>query len=746
MLGSPFRWPLLPILLATLLPQLTSADQHPQPPPLATAMHNGSAAMVDTARLRNLDIEPGEWMTTGRDGTYSSPLKAINDKSVKDLGFAWEYSTGTRRGLEATPLVVDGTMYATGNWGVVYALDAATGKLRWTFDPHSDPQVARYEQNDVVNRGLVVWKGAVYVVSADCRLIAITAEDGTKRWEVNTLVNRDEPYVCTGAPQLADQLIVVGNAGADSSKGGLRGYVSAFDSQTGKLRWRTYTVPSLKERNPTPELQRAAATWDPKRDPSFGGGGTVWNSMAYDADLRLLYLGTGNAAPYNASHVAQGHADDKLYTASIVALRADTGRMAWYFQTTPGDRWDYDAAATIILADLDINGRKRLALLQANKNGYFYVLDRINGRPISAKPYVYANWTSGLDADFRPIASSEGDYNLSPKLVYPGLQGAHSWQPMSYSAQTGFVYIPSTDGPNLLVDLTRNPGATVRFVDEATDGLGFVFPDRDYDPAAWTPILGSLPKVPARNPHTNKALVRSSLMAWDPVKQQLAWEQETSSGYFLLDGGTLATAGNVVFAGREDGQFVAYAADTGKILKTIATGTPIMAAPMTYEVAGTQYVAVMAGHGGEYLNSFAGTAAMKYVNEGRIIVFKLGGLPEVRKPALRVATGYSTPPKQSGTPEQIANGARLFNTWCARCHGLGVPAVTPDLSRLNDGIASLDVFRAIVLQGAFAPQGMPRFSDVLTADGAESLHDYLIDLASKGYTSQGAAPTATPPH
>lgn len=736
---------LFALLSIALLSGATRASETLPPAPVESAGARG-AALVDATRLRNADGEPGQWMSTGRDGTYSSPLSAINDKSVKDLGFAWEYSTETRRGLEATPLVVDGVMYTTGNWGVVYALDAANGRLRWKFDPNSDPRVARYEQNDVVNRGLVMWKGEVYVASADCRLIAIDAATGTKRWEVNTLVDRGEPYVCTGAPQLMGELVAVGNAGADSSKGGLRGYVSAFDLQTGKLRWRTFTVPSLTESNPTPELKAAAKTWNPKRDPSFGGGGTVWAAMAYDSNLDLLYIGTGNAAPYNAPRDAHGHSDDNIYTASVVALRAQSGRMVWYFQTTPGDRWDYDAAATMLLADLDINGRKRKTLLQANKNGYFYVIDRVTGKPISASPYVYTNWATGLDAAFRPIVSNDADYHPSPKLIYPGLQGGHSWQPMSYSLQTGLVYIPSTDAPNLLVDLTRNPGATIRFVDEATEGLGFVYPDHDYDPSAWTPIVGSLPKVPVRNPNTQRALVRSSLKAWDPVKQTLVWEQETSADYFLLDGGTLATAGNLVFAGREDGQFAAYAADTGKILKVLDTGTPIMAAPMTYEVAGTQYVAVMAAHGGEYMSSFAGTAAMKYVNQGRIIAFKLSGAPDVPKPEIRSLSAYTAPPPSVGTSEQIAGGARLFNVWCSRCHALGVPGVTPDLSRLNDGIATSDVFRAIVLQGAFASRGMPRFGDVLTTANADSLHDYLIDQAWMGFRAQGGKAPETSQH
>jgi quinohemoprotein ethanol dehydrogenase len=742
MLKSHYRRGLLPLTIIAVLCPTAAWTQQPnsavvRSAPLLTSTGAGYGR-ADAARLRSADSEPGEWLTNGRDGTYNSLLKQINDKTVEDLGFAWEFSTETHRGLEATPLVVDGIMYTTGNWGAVYALDAATGRQKWRYDPKSDPKVARYETNDVVNRGLAIWRGAVYVVSADCRLIAISADRGVKLWETNTLVDRAQPYVCSGAPQLAGDAVVVGNSGADNSQGGLRGYISAFDLHTGQLLWRFYTVPALGDTDAAPELKLAASTWDPKRDPSFGGGGAVWDAMAYDPDLGLLYIGTGNSAPYNAPREAQGHSTDNLYTASIIALHADTGRMAWYFQTTPGDRWDYDAASPMVLADLQIAGDKRTALLQANKNGYFYVLDRATGKPISAKPFVYVNWASGLDDKFRPVVTSDADYHTSPKLIYPGMQGAHSWQPMSYSPQTGLVYIPANDAPNVLIDLHRNPGAQISFIDEASDGVGYVYPDHDYDPAAWQPLFGPLPKVASSNPHTGKALVRSMIKAWDPVKQRVVWEQQTSADYFLLDGGTLSTAGNLVFAGREDGHFVAYAADSGALLKSLDTGTPIMSAPVTYEVAGTQYVAVMAAHGGEYMNSFAGTAAMKYVNEGRIIAFKLGAPADVPKPMLRVTERYATPPARAGTAAQIDAGSKLFNVWCARCHALGVPGVTPDLSRLNDGIATPEVFRAIVLQGALASRGMPRFSDVLSPADAEALHDYLIGQSWNGYTAQGA--------
>jgi quinohemoprotein ethanol dehydrogenase len=637
-------------------------------------------------------------------------------------------------------------MYTSGNWGAVYALDAASGRLLWKYEPHPDGQFARNAQNDVVNHGVVVWKGRVYVITTDCYLHALDARTGKTTWEANTLVD-PRGYFCSGAPQLAGDLVVAGNGGADSSPGGVRGFVSAYDAASGQLRWRFYTVPAVGDRAPTPEMRRAAATWDPQRDRRYGGGGTVWDSMAYDPTLGLLYLGTGNAAPYGAPRAKSGTATDNLYAASIIALHADSGRMAWYFQTTPGDRWDFDATASMVLADIEVSGKRRAALLQANKNGYFYVLDRGTGKPISAHPYSYVSWARGLDAAFRPLVAPEADWSAKPQLLYPSVQGAHNWPPMAYSPRTGLAYIPAIDAPGFLVNLEHNPGAQVKTIDAATVGAAYVIPDRSYDAEYWKPIVGGLPRVPTANPKNGKALVRSVLRAWDPVRGQIAWEQQTSDQYLVVDGGTLATAGDLVFAGREDGWFVAYDARTGEVLKKIDTGTPIMAAPMTYAIAGTQYIAVMAAHGGGYLGSFVGTAAMKYVNDARILVFKLDGAAQVPKPEVRHDEPWTKPPVAAANSAQVRQGTLLFAQWCARCHSLGVPGVTPDLSRLRDGIASADVFDAIVRKGALVSRGMARFDDALSAEEVGAIHAYLVDQAWQAYNHQASSGTgaAGPP-
>ena len=367
---------------------------------LAPAGAAAPAGAVDAARLQAADSEPQNWFTGGRDkdGTYYSPLTTINADNVKDLGFAWSYDLGTPlRGQEATPIVIDGVLYTSGTWGYVYAVDAATGRELWRYDPKADYQAARNPCCDLVNRGVAVWKGKVYVASVDGRLHALNAATGEKIWEVDTIADHKLPYASTGAPQIAGEVVIIGNAGSDMGRGGVRGYVSAYDLQTGALKWRFYTVPpAVGQPFENPELAAAAKTWDSHRDAQYQGGGTAWDGLAYDPELNLVYFGTANAAPYDLRQLGPAKLDG-LYTASIIALHADTGRLAWYYQTTPHDHWDFDADQKMILADLDIDGVPQHVLMQASKNGFFYVLDRKSGKLLSAKNYTYINWASGVD-------------------------------------------------------------------------------------------------------------------------------------------------------------------------------------------------------------------------------------------------------------------------------------------------------------------------------------------------------------
>ena len=717
------HWPSVFLTLAVLA--LIAAVSDPRP---------GLAAQTDPARHREAGANATEWVDNGRTaaGDFFSPLDRIDVASASRLGFAWQFKTGTFRGMEGTPLVVDGVMYVPGIWGLVYALDARTGRSLWSFDPKTDRQFARWAGNDVSTRGLAVFGGKVFAIATDCRLFALDAKTGRTVWEVSTLEQQESGYACNGAPQIAGKVVAIGNVGGDNGKGGTRGYLSAYDLDSGQLAWRFYTVPSLKDKKPSPELARAAATWDPHRDPSFGGGGTVWGLMSYDAKLDLLYFGTGNAAPYDVSRDwSGGTSTDRLYAASIIAVKASSGRMRWYYQTTPGDIWDFDAAANLILTDLRIKGRTRQVLLQANKNGYFYVIDRVTGEPLLAQPFAYMNWSTGMSPGFRPVVTKDAEWGATPKIIYPSVQGAHSWPPMSYSPAAKLVYVPTVEMPNMLFDLAKMADTRVHGMDAGFD-TGYIFPERGLSYETLESLFGPLPRFPLSTPDGKRPMVRSILKAIDPSSGEVIWQQPTSQDYFLLDGGVLSTGGGLVFAGREDGKFVVYEARSGRVLKELDTGSPIMAAPMTYQIDGRQYVAVLCGHGGSFY-SFTGTAALKYTNEDRVLVFALDGSPEVPKPASRQLEPYRQPPARSGTPEQIAAGKALFVQWCSRCHALGVSAMSPDLSRLNDGIGSFDTFKAVVRGGAFIPLGMPRFDDAISDRDASAIHDYLIDQAWEQY-------------
>ncbi len=692
----------------------------------------GSAA-VDAARLQRAPSEPSQWLAPGRDqqGSYYSPLAGINDRNVGALGFAWQYATGTFRGLEATPIVVDGTMYTSGNWGVVYALDAGSGRLLWSFDPHNVGQAARFTCCDIVNRGVAVWEGRVYVASLDGRLFALDARDGKVVWTVDTLIDHRQPYSVTGLPQIAAGAVVIGNSGSDMGQGGVRGYVTAYDLVTGKQRWRFFTVPSRDDKQADEAMRAALASWDPQAEPR---GGTVWAGMSYDPELSFLYVGTGNASPYQerGRNPSGGHGDD-LYACSIIALDAHTGKLAWYYQTTPGDNWDQDADAPFIQADLKIDGRTRKVLMQASKNGFFYVLDRKSGELISGKPFTYVNWATGLDAHGRPVLTSTADYREQPQVIYPNYNGGHSWTPMSYSGQTHLVYIPVIDAPMVWVDLVNKP---LKYV-EGTFGVGGLPMDRTYDPQALEPFFGKLPAFDAGGP---RHITHNLLRAWDPVKQATVWERETSRDYLVYDGGVLSTAGNLVFQGRLDGSFYAYAADTGRLLKKLRTGVATMAAPMTYEIAGVQYIAVMQGYGGGAIGTEfpPQSAGRHYLNEGRIVVFRLGG-GAVPLPAPQPKVVFDQPPQRTGTPADIDRGASLYATHCARCHVFGVGPL-PDLRRIPSEVTA--IFNDIVLHGRLAPLGMARFDDLLSPADVEAIHDYVIDEAWKAFAAQRAAGAA----
>jgi quinohemoprotein ethanol dehydrogenase len=692
---------------------------------------------VTAHRLAAADHDPQNWYTLGRDANqdYFSPLASIDASNVGQLGFAWAYDLGTSRGQEATPIVVDGVMYTSGYVGLVYAVDAATGRQIWRFDPHASTQSMRNPCCDAVNRGVAVWEGRVYVASVDGRLHALDAATGREIWSVDTFIDHQQDYSSTGAPIVAHHVVVIGNSGGDMEHGGVRGYVSAYDLRTGALRWRFFTVPPAPGRPlEQPELARAARTWAPGRGADYPGGATVWDGMTYDPGLNLLYFGTGNAAPYDLRKLGAGNGD-MLFACSILALDPDNGRMVWHYQATPGDKWDYDATQKLVLADITIGGQVRHVIMQANKNGFFYVLDRQTGGLLGAKPFAYVNWASSVDlATGRPVVTPQADYYGKPQNIYPSAMGAHTWQPMSFDPRTALVYIPALEMSNLLFDMETN-GGRIKYINGVFT-IGMISTDDSYDPTALRSLYGPLPSVQSlRAERPGHPLARELVRAWDPVAERVVWEHETASGIRRTDGGILSTAGNLVFQGQGDGQLVAYTADSGRRLAAIATGSHIMAAPITYAVDGVQYVAVQTGFGGAGMTNSGippTSAALTYSNENRIVAFKLGG-GAVPLPPPRPAEPFPPPPPSMATRAEIAHGEIKFVEQCSRCH-VFAPNVTPDLRKLPAGVHA--AFADIVLNGALASHGMEKFDDLLSASDVDAIHAYLIDLQRQGFAEQ----------
>jgi quinohemoprotein ethanol dehydrogenase len=675
---------------------------------------------IDQKRL--LDRVPGEWLSLGGDHMmqHYSPLDNINPENVKELGFAWEYDASTiigsvHRGLEATPIVVDGIMYTSGAWGVVYALDAKTGKERWIYKPEVDASYARRACCDVVNRGVAVWEGKVYVGTLDGYLVCLNAEDGSELWKKDTFNDRTKGFTITSPPQVAGSIVMIGNSGGEY---GVRGYVTAYDLLTGDEKWRFFIVPGDPANGyESPEMEMAAKTWDPNSAWETGVGGTAWGESAYDPELNLLYVGTGNSTPYPIWFRSPSGGDN-LFLSSILAINPDNGKLVWYYQTTPSEIWDYTATQNIVLANVELDGAPRKILMMAPKNGFFYVLDRATGELLSAEKYTKVNWASHVDLETgRPVLTEQGEwYKDKPKLVVPYLGGGHVWQPMSYNPTTGLVYIPERSVPQVFKAFETY---TYR-------------PDVDNTAIDYSEMYRFQKNVPEQIKQAEDTLRSESLLAWNPVTQQAAWK--VSEG--APDGGTMSTPG-LVFQGTRTGYFKVYDARTGKMLKEIFTGTGIMAAPTTYTVDGEQYVAVMAGYGGAETAAYLPDAAFfEYENKGRIIAFKLGGgstpLPPRQK---KIET--PAPPDIAIREEFIAKGSSIYVSYCETCHGgFGDRHLSqhPDLSKMV--IAKHLSFKDIVLGGILAQNGMASFSNSLTEDDVEAIHHFLLKKQTEAYRKE----------
>ena len=657
-----------------------------------------------------------DWTMHGRtnDEQRFSPLSQINEQNIGQLGLLWDRELGTTRGLEATPLVSNGVIYTTGEWSVAYALEAKTGEILWTFDPKVPRARARTICCDVVNRGVALYNGKVYLGTLDGRLIALDAKIGKPVWDVIT-VDQSKPYAITGAPRIAKGKVLIGNAGSEF---GVRGFISAYDAETGKLIWRTFTVPGDPARGfESKALEAAAKTWNGQWWVA-GGGGTPWDSIVYDPDLDLVYTGTGNGISWFRDLRSPGGGDN-LYLASILALRASDGELVWHYQVTPGDNWDYDATQPLMLADLPIGGVTRKVIMQASKNGFFYVLDRQTGQFISAKAFINGiTWANGIDPKTgRPEESASAHDGWQAVIVSPSPGGGHNWYPMAFHPTTGLVYVPAREGSAFLSAPDRNwksnPTLWNRGEDASYDG----------------PMMAKLRAAPPMTGH---------LIAWNPVEQREVWRADLP---LVESGGVLATGGNLVFQGRSDGILCAYRATDGKKLWELDAGTGIMAPPVTYLHDGVQYVTLMVGWGGAAgLVNLPGSGPVKR-GFGRVLTFSLGANASLEVPPFGRKGLPTVAVHKNAAPTTIHEGNVLYMRYCFYCHGVGVisGSSVPDLRYATP--ETQDQFESIVLEGARESRGMPSFHDALKPDQVHAIQAYVLSqAAAAAITSSNKAP------
>ena len=672
-------------------------------------------ANVDDARLEHPEREPQNWITHGGDWREQrfSTLDQINTQTVSRLKPAWYFDYDTTRGQESTPLIVDGVMYVSTAWSKVYALDAKTGTQVWFFDPKVPGAAGVPACCDIVNRGVAVYKGKIYVGTVDGRLIALNGATGTPVWSVTT-TPAGTTYSITGAPRIARGKVFIGNAGSEF---GGRGYVSAYDAQTGKLVWRFYTVPGGPAAKPDgvasdDALARIARpTWFGEWY-KYGGGGHVWNAIVFDPDFNQVYLATGNGYPWNRTYRSAGQGDN-LFLASIVAVDADTGRYKWHYQEVPGEEWDYDSIADMTLVELKIAGTPKKVLLHAPKNGFFYVIDRANGKVLSARQYISGvNWAKSVELTTgRPEIVEAARYRQSGWLGVPGGGGAHNWHPVAFSPLTGLLYIPATESSTYYQ-------ATPEFRYE--QGMPHIGIDRD----AMLHGPGGSPFGPAA----------AYLIAWNPATQSEVWRANGRGN------GVLATAGNLVFQGRTRagllGEFIAFRADNGARAWSYPTPNAIHAGPVTYSVDGEQYVAVSSGAS---LLSFNAPARVRHA--GRMLAFKLDGAGTL-PPEAPFAPG-ANPPQQVAAKAAYDLGKAHYDLYCARCHGYDTQSanVIPDLRR-SPMLTDPQAWRTVVLDGALTDRGMVSWSKYLSPDDAEAVRAYIGEQA-RVLQQQERAPSST---
>ena len=686
---------------------------------LATCQMVNAAANVTAKRLTGAAGEPAQWMTYG--GTYSeqrfSPLKQVNTGNVEQLGLKWFADYETNQNQHGSPLYIDGVLYVSTARNVVYAYDARSGKQLWKYNPVIQGERLRYNLG-LVNRGIAAWNGKIIMGTLDARLVAIDAKTGKQLWSTDTvpaslnLGDMGNHYSITMAPRVAKGKVFIGGSGGEF---GVRGWIAAFDAETGKQVWRFWTVPGDPAKGfESPKLAEAARSWVGEWWKT-GGGGTVWDAAVYDPVTDLLYFGTGNATPWNA-RARDEKIVDNLFTASIVAVKPDTGEYVWHYQEVPGDSWDYDAVSPMMTADLMLGGAKKHVLLQPSKNGFFYVLDAANGKLLSADPFTEVNWATGIDLTTgRPIEVPGSRYENEPWNLAPGVQGGHSWHPNAFSPKTGLVYIPAWEAYFTMAG--QAPSAR-----PANGGFSLGI------------SMGTRVDADKLKPYARTG-VRGRLKAWDPIARKVVWETESFANGGPTSG-VLATAGDLVFMGNGGGKVLsAYDAQSGSKRWSFDAQTAVFAAPITYQLDGVQYVAASVG-GAAQGNYFA-------PSYGRMLVFAVGGKATLPKPEPYTPPQLNPPPS-TASAEVINHGGEVYTQHCSVCHGAnGLQARTsfPNLT-VSALLHVQEGFDYVVLQGARTDKGMGSFAKELTPADSVAVRAYLISRANALKTASVPAPAA----
>ena len=656
---------------------------------IATALLLATPASTRTPPARPVGADWLRHNATDMGGNYS-PLGQISAANAGQLGLVWSHDLADEHVLEATPLAINGILYFTGAYSKVYAIDARTGRQLWMYDPETyRHNMIKLRWTLAANRGVAYQDGRLFFGTVDGRLIALDAKSGKKLWSAET-VEPDSKNTITGAPTVFKGKVVIGNGGADFYA---RGYVTAYDQKTGKQAWRFYTVPGSPEQNKgDPAMERAAETWSGEYWKT-GTGGTAWNGITYDPELDQLYVGAGNSGPYDPAVRSPGNGDN-LYLTSVIALNPDTGKYIWHYQENPREAWDYKSTANMIATTLTIDGKPRKVLLHAPTNGFFYVLDRVTGKVISAEKISKVTWASKIDlATGRPVEAPNIRYETGETIIWPGPFGAHNWMDMAYSPKTGLAYIPAMQLGAKVTKRAAQSGSVAGIEIAAVQA-----DDDDY---------------------------KGTLLAWDPVTQKARWKVRHD---VMWNGGTLATGGNLVFQGTADGWFTAYDSSNGKRLWRFYAGMGIIAPPISYAVAGKQYVSVLAGFGN---SNIVGGPHMdmgwKFASPRRLFTFALGGTAKLPPtPARGLKLKPVDDPKLVLDETQVQAGDRLFNSNCWSCHGLKLHSTGGFAPDLRESMVALDrdSLWGVLHEGALLSEGMPRF-DALTREQSDAIHAYI---------------------